>query len=126
TDRLNAPDGMNMLANATSLTLGLLLAPVTLVAGAPVSFAVITVGNLAATATGWYLLFARSLGAHRAAAAIGGGFCGFAPAMISHSNSHWHMTSQWLVPALVWAVLRLARAAEAGAHRRIATSALWL
>ncbi|QSB17492.1 hypothetical protein JQS43_21755 [Natronosporangium hydrolyticum] len=126
TDRLNAPDGMNMLANATSLTLGLLLAPVTLTAGAPVSFAIATIGNLAATAIAWYLLFSRTLGAHRLAAAVAAGFCGFAPAMISHSNSHWHMSSQWLVPAIAWSVIRLTRAAEQRDHRRILTSALWL
>ncbi|MPZ25975.1 MAG: hypothetical protein GEV12_05880 [Micromonosporaceae bacterium] len=126
TDRLNAPDGVNLLANASSLTLGILLAPVTLALGAPVSFALLTIGNLAGTATGWYLLFARTLGARRAAAAVGGGLCGFAPAMISHSNSHWHMTAQWLVPAIAWSVVRLARAAAAGQPRRIATSGLWL
>lgn len=125
-DRLNAPDGMNMLANATSLTLSFLLAPVTLTLGAPVSFAVLTVGNLAATAAAFYLLFARTFGMHRAAAAVGGAFCGFAPAMVSHSNSHWHMTSMWLVPAIVWAVVRMLRAAEAADHRRIVTSGLWL
>lgn len=125
-DRLNAPDGMNMLANATSLTLSLLLSPVTLTLGAPVSFAVLTTGNLAATATAWYLLFSRTLGAHRAVAAAAGALCGFSPAMISHSNSHWHMTAQWLVPALVWAVLRLVRAAEDGDRRRLVTSAVWL
>lgn len=116
TDRLNAPDGVNLLANASSLTLGFLLAPVTLTLGAPVSFAVLTIGNLAGTAVAWYLLFARTLGAHRVAAAVGGGFCGFAPAMVSQSNSHWHLTAQWLVPAIVWSVVRLARAAETAAH----------
>jgi hypothetical protein len=126
TDRLNAPDGINMLANATSLTLGLLLAPITVTLGAPVSFAVLTVGNLAATSIAWYLLFARTLGAHRLVAAAGGAFCGFAPAMISHSNSHWHMTAQWLVPAIVWSVLRLAQAADRADHRRVVTSGLWL
>lgn len=126
TDRLNAPDGVNMLANATSLTLGLLLAPVTVTLGAPVSFALLTIGNLAATAIAWYLLFARTVGVHRLVAAVGGGFCGFAPAMISHSNSHWHMSAQWLVPAIVWAVIRLARAAERSDRRRILTSGLWL
>jgi hypothetical protein len=125
-DRLNPPDGVNMLANATSLTLGFLLAPVTLTLGAPVSFALITVGNLAGTATAWYLLFARTLGVHRAAAAVGGAFCGFAPAMISQSNSHWHMTPQWLVPAIGWSVVRLVRAAEADDLRRVLTSGLWL
>lgn len=125
-DRLNAPDGVNMLVNATSLTLGLLLAPVTLSLGAPVSFAVITVGNLAATAAAWYLLFARTLALRRGAAFAGGALCGFAPAMISHSNSHWHMTAQWLVPVIVWSVIRLVRAAGAGDRRRAVTSGLWL
>ena len=125
-DRLNAPEGVNMLVNATSLTLGVLLAPITLTLGAPASFAVLTVGNLAATAAGWYLLLARTFGLHRAAAAVGGAFCGFAPAMISHSNSHWHMTAQWLVPAIVWSLVRLVRAAEAADRRRVVTSGLWL
>lgn len=126
TDRLNPPDGVNLLANASSLPLGFLLAPITLTLGAPVSFAVLTAGNLAGTATGWYLLFARTAHVHRAAAAVGGAFCGFAPAMVSQSNSHWHIAAQWLVPAIVWSVVRLARAAAAQHHRRIVTSSLWL
>jgi hypothetical protein len=125
TDRLNAPAGINLLANATSLTLGFLFAPITLTLGAPVSFAILTAVNLAGTATAWYLLFARTLTVHRAVAAVGGAFCGFAPAMVSHSNSHWHMAAQWLVPAIVWSVIRLVRAAEDG-DGRILTSGLWL
>ena len=112
TDRLNAPDGINMLSNATTITLGALLSPVTVAFGAPVTFAVALAGNLAATAAGWYLLLARGLGLHRAAAAVGAAVCGFAPAMVSQSNSHLHMTAQWLVPAIVWYVLRMARAAD--------------
>jgi hypothetical protein len=126
TDRLNVPDGVNLLANASSLTLGFLLAPVTLTLGAPVSFAVLTAGSLAGTATAWHLLFARTMHASRAAAAAGGAFCGFAPAMVSQSNSHWHIAAQWLVPAIVWSVVRLARAATAEDLRRVATSGLWL
>jgi hypothetical protein len=126
TDRLNAPAGVNLLANAAAPALGLLLAPVTLTLGAPTSFAVLTIGNLAATGTGWYLLFTRTLGAGRPAAAAGGAFCGFAPAMVSHSNSHWHITAQWLVPAIAWSLVRLARAAAAGRHRRVLSSGLWL
>jgi hypothetical protein len=126
TDRLNVPDGINLVANAASPTLGFLLAPITLTFGAPVSFAVLTIGNLAGTATGWYLLFARTLRLHRAAALVGGALGGFAPALVSHSNSHWHMTSMWLVPAIVWSVVRLTRAAATDDHRRIATSGLWL
>jgi hypothetical protein len=116
TERLNAPDGVNLMANTTVIALGVLFAPVTLAFGAPTTFAILVVGNLAATAIAWYLLFARALRAHRAAAAIGGAFCGFAPGMLSQSNSHLHVTAQWLVPAMIWMVVRLARAADPARH----------
>ena len=108
-DRLNAPDGFNLLANATVIVPGLLLAPITLLFGTGTSFVVLVAGNLAATAIAWYLLFTRTLGVHRAAAAIGAAFCGFAPSMVSQSNSHPHITAQWLVPAIVWCVVHLVR-----------------
>jgi hypothetical protein len=112
TDRLNAPDGVNLMANASIIGLGVLLSPVTVTLGAPVSFALATGLNLALTAVAWYLLFSRTLRAHRAAAAVGAALCGFGPSIISQSNSHPHMTAQWLVPALVWCVVKLARAAD--------------
>jgi hypothetical protein len=106
---LNAPDGINLLSNASMTVLGVILAPVTFTVGAPVSFAVATAGNLAATGIAWYLLLARTLRLHRAGAAIGAAFCAYAPGMISQANGHLHMTSQWLVPVIVWCVVRLAR-----------------
>ncbi|HEX5595854.1 MAG TPA: hypothetical protein VFX61_07535 [Micromonosporaceae bacterium] len=125
-DRLNAPDGVNLLANTSVIALGLLFAPVTLLFGAPVSFALIAAGNLAATAVAWYLLYTRLLGAHRFAAALGAGFCGFAPGMVSQSNAHLHMTAQWLVPVMVWLVVRIVRAADPMNERRLITSAAGL
>lgn len=101
THLLNAPDGVNLMSNASMLTLGVLLAPITFAFGAPVSFAVGLPANLAATAIGWYLLLARYLKLHRAAAATGAAFCAYAPGMIAQSNAHLHMTSQWLVPVIV-------------------------
>jgi hypothetical protein len=109
THLLNAPDGVNLLSNASMLVLGVLLTPVTLAFGAPVSFAVAVTGNLAATGIAWYLLFARTLRLHRAGAAVGAAFTAYAPGMIAQSNAHPHMTSQWLVPLIVWCVIRLAR-----------------
>ncbi|MGC9666752.1 hypothetical protein ACNTMW_09365 [Planosporangium sp. 12N6] len=105
---LNAPDGVNLLSNASMLVLGALLAPVTFLFGAPVSFAVGVAGNLAATGIAWYLLLSRTLRLHRAGAAVGAAFCAYAPGMMSQANAHLHVTSQWLVPVLVWGVLRLA------------------
>ncbi|MFG2047088.1 hypothetical protein ACGFIW_06630 [Micromonospora sp. NPDC048935] len=114
TDRLNAPDGVNLMANTTVIALGVAVAPVTLLLGAPVSFALLAAANLAGTALAWYLLFHRTLRARRLAAALGGGLCGFGPGMVSQTNSHLHMTAQWLVPVIVWLVVRLLRAADPG------------
>jgi hypothetical protein len=109
TDRLNSPDGVNLMSNASHILHGVLMAPVTVMFGAAVSFALLVALNLAATAAGWYLLFARGLRLHRGAAIVGGVFAGFAPGMISQSNSHLHMTAQWLIPPIVWCVIRLTR-----------------
>ncbi|NYF56958.1 hypothetical protein [Micromonospora purpureochromogenes] len=133
TDRLNSPDGVNLMTNTTVIALGVLLAPVTLLFGAPVTFALLAGVNLAGTAVAWYLLFTRTLRAHRLAAALGAGLCGFGPGMVSQSNSHLHMTAQWLVPVIVWLVVRMLRAADPGPaslagpdRRRLVTSALGL
>jgi hypothetical protein len=111
-DRLNAPDGFNMMTNATMIVPGLLLTPVTLLFGAATTFAVLIAGNLAATSIGWYFLYTRTLRARRVSAVVGAAFCGFAPGMVSQSNSHPHMTAQWLVPVLVWCVVRMAQLAD--------------
>ncbi|MFE9203732.1 hypothetical protein [Micromonospora sp. NPDC007230] len=132
TDRLNAPDGVNLMANTTVIALGVLLAPVTWAFGAPVTFALLAAGNLAGTAVAWYLLFTRTLRARRLAAGLGAALCGFGPGMVSQSNGHLHMTAQWLVPVIVWLVIRLLRAADpagrpAGPDRwRLASSAVGL
>ncbi|WFF02948.1 hypothetical protein [Micromonospora sp. WMMD964] len=113
-DRLNAPDGVNLMANTTVIALGIAFAPVTLLLGAPVTFALLAAGNLAGTALAWYLLFHRTLRARRLAAVLGGALCGFGPGMVSQTNSHLHMTAQWLVPVIVWLVVRLLRASDPG------------
>lgn len=132
TGRLNAPDGVNLMTNTTVIALGVLLAPVTLSFGAPVTFALLAMANLAGTAIAWYLLFTRVLRARRLAAALGAALCGFGPGMVSQTNSHLHMTAQWLVPVIVWLVVRMLRAADpAGTadgpdRRRVVSSAVGL
>jgi hypothetical protein len=123
TVRLNSPDGVNLMSNASHILHGILMAPVTVLFGASVSFAVLVSLNLAATAAGWYLLFARGLRRDRLAAMVGGLVAGFAPGMISQSISHLHMSAQWLVPPIVWCVIRLARSHR---PRSILTASLGL
>jgi hypothetical protein len=109
TDRMNAPDGVNLMSNASNILYSITMAPVTALFGVAVTFTVLMAVNLAATATGWYLLLARALGVRRGAALVGGAVAGFAPGMISQSESHIHMTAQWLVPPIVYCVIRLTR-----------------
>jgi hypothetical protein len=104
---LNAPVGVNMMANTAILALSLPLAPVTHFLGGGVSVAIILTLGLAGTAAAWYWLFARHLVSSRRAALIGALWCGFAPTMISHASGHLNFVNQYLVPLIVWQVLRL-------------------
>ena len=105
TYRLNVPDGVNLIANTSSLALTLPMTPVTVLLGPRVSFAALLTVGLAGTAVAWYLVLRRVAG--RPAAALGGAFCGFAPGMISHTAGHVNWVAQFLVPFLVLAAVRL-------------------
>ncbi|WP_127501436.1 hypothetical protein [Actinoplanes solisilvae] len=105
--RLNVPDGVNMMANTSVLALSLPLAPITHWFGAGVSVVLLLTLGLAGTAYAWYWVLSRHLVTSRVAAWIGGLWCGFAPTMISHANGHVNFVSQWVLPFIVWQVLRL-------------------
>ncbi|MEU5945593.1 hypothetical protein ABZ793_08525 [Micromonospora sp. NPDC047465] len=98
---LNAPDGVNLMANTSVLGLGVPLTPVTLLFGSQAAFLVAVVGCLAGTATAWHVLLRRRLVDSRVAAAVGGLFCGFAPGMVAQAGAHLHMAAQFLVPAIL-------------------------
>jgi hypothetical protein len=115
THLLNVPDGVNLAVNTSITVYGYAFAPLTLLAGPSITFAVILTLNLAATAYAWYLFLSRPLALPRPAAAVAGLFCGFAPQMVSHANAHLNWTAQWLVPLLLWRVLKLR---EPGRWRR--------
>jgi hypothetical protein len=105
---LNAPDGVNLMGNAAFLLPGLLLTPLTLLAGAHVTFSAILTANLAATGIAWYFVLSRHLVRHRVAAFLGGAFCAFAPGIVAQTGgSHAHITGQYLVPVILWRVAAL-------------------
>ncbi|WBB52065.1 hypothetical protein [Verrucosispora sp. WMMD573] len=112
----NAPNGVNLMANVGMQLPGLLLSPVTLLFGAPVAYLLLITLNLAGTGYAWYHVLSRHLVDSRAAAFLGGLFCAFAPALVSHSNGHPHITAQWLVPFIVWRVIALCRGGQAVRH----------
>jgi hypothetical protein len=109
TGRMNVPDGVDIAANTNVLGLSLPLAPVTLLLGPDVSFAVLVTLAFALTAYGWYHVFSRNLVDNRLAAGVGGLFCGFAPALVAHANGQPNQVAQFVVPYLVLFALRLDR-----------------
>ncbi|MGC5380756.1 hypothetical protein ACPXB1_19985 [Micromonospora sp. DT68] len=109
TEQFNYPDGVNLMANTAVLALGIPMVPVTLLFGPAVSFVVLVTLGLAGTATAWYLVLSRHVVRTPLAAAAGGWFCGFSPAMLSHASWHPNIISQFLLPFIVWRVLVLTR-----------------
>ena len=106
-DRMNVPDGVNMMANTSVLALSLPMAPLTHWLGVGFSVVLLLTLGLAGTAFAWYWVLSRHLVESRLAAWIGGLWCGFAPAMVTHANGHINFVSQFVVPFIVWQVLRL-------------------
>jgi hypothetical protein len=107
THAMNAPDGMNLAANPQIIGPAAVLTPITFLFGAPVSFALLTTFNLAATAITWRWFLRRHVVRTETAAFVGGLFMGFSPSMISHSLAHPNLAGQWLVPLILAGVLRL-------------------
>jgi hypothetical protein len=107
TDLLNAPFGVNLAVNTSVTVLTVLFAPVTWVFGPTISFLSILTLNLAGAAFAWYAFLGRFVVKHRAAAAVAGMFCGFAPGFISHANGHLNWSAGWIAPVLLWRVLKL-------------------
>ncbi|WP_410820886.1 hypothetical protein [Micromonospora sp. 050-3] len=112
TEQFNYPDGVNLMANTAVLALGIPMVPVTLLFGPAVSFVVLVTLGLAGTAMAWYLMLSRHLVRTPLAAAVGGWFCGFSPAMLSHASWHPNIISQFLLPFIVWRVLVLTRSGK--------------
>ncbi len=107
TPQLNAPSGVNVMANTGLLGLTVPLVPVTALFGAPVAFVVLLTAGVAGTATAWYAMLRRYVTRGRLSAALGGGFAGFAPGMVNHVNSHPNLVCQFLVPLIVFRALTL-------------------
>ncbi|GLW32390.1 DUF2079 domain-containing protein [Actinoplanes regularis] len=104
---LNAPHGVNLATNTSVTVYTVLLTPLTHLAGPQVSFVTVLTLNLAGSAFAWYLFLRRWLVHNALAATVAGLFCGFAPGFISHANGHLNWTSGWIVPVVLWRVLKL-------------------
>ena len=106
-DRMNYPDGVNMMANTSVLAVSLPLTPITLLWGPHVAFNLFLTLALAVTGVSWYLVLSRQFVRSRLAAWIGAMFCTYAPSMVAHAGGHPNIVSQFLVPLIIWRTLEL-------------------
>jgi hypothetical protein len=106
TTSLNAPRGVSLMWNTSLLLPGVLLAPVTLLAGPQVSLTVVLTLGLAGSAASlmWVL---RRWGASLGAAALGGAVYGFSPALINSGLGHYHLVFAVLPPLIIDRALRI-------------------
>ena len=112
TPQMNAPNGVNLMANTGLLGLTVPLVPVTLLFGPAVAFTIMLTGGLAATAWAWYHVLSRHIVGYWPAALVGGLFAGFAPGMISHVNGHPDLVNQFLIPFIIWRAISLRTARD--------------
>jgi len=118
TAAMNPPQGVSLMWNTSLLLPGVLLAPVTLLAGPQVTLTtVLTLGFAGSAAALFWVL--RRWGASTVAAALGGAVYGFSPALLNSGIGHYHLQFAVLPPLIIDALLRLlagrGRAAFSGA-----------
>ncbi|MEV0947149.1 glycosyl transferase [Rhodococcus sp. NPDC049939] len=111
-DLQNYPLGVNLMSNTAMFGVSIPLAPVTLLFGPGVTFTFVLALGLSGTAAAWYWVFSRHVVSSRFAAAVGGGLCGFAPALISHANGHPNFVALFLLPFIALTVVRLGTGAR--------------
>ena len=106
TTAMGAPRGVNLMWNTSVLLPGILLAPVTLLAGPQVSLTIMLTLGLAGSAASLFWVL-RRWGACTGAAALGGAVYGFAPALVNAGIGHYHLVLAVLPPLMIDALLRI-------------------
>ena len=103
---MNAPRGINLMWNTSFLFPGVVLAPVTVLAGAQTSLTImLTLGMAGSAASLFWVL--RRWGASILAAALGGAVYGFSPAIVNSGIGHYHLQFAVLPPLIIDALLRI-------------------
>jgi hypothetical protein len=106
TSAMNAPHSINLMWNTSLLLPGVVMTPVTLLAGPQVSLNILLFIGLAGSAASMYFVL-RRWGASIVPASLGGGLYGFSPAMIGSGIGHYHLVLAMLPPLMIDALLRI-------------------
>jgi hypothetical protein len=107
TTAVNAPQGINAMWNTSLLIPGMLLTPVTLLAGPVVSLTVLLTLGFAGSAASMFIVL-RRWDVSIAPAAIGGALYAFSPALMVASQDHYHLQFAVLPPLIIDAAIRVA------------------
>ena len=106
TTTLNAPRGVNLMWNTPILLPGIVLSPVTLLAGPQVSLTLVLTLGIAGSAASLFFVL-RRWGGSLAAAALGGAVYGFSPAVLNSGIGHYNLMLAVLPPLIIDALLRI-------------------
>src|SRR5580698_155859 len=118
TTGMNAPQGISIMWNTAMPLPGVLLAPLTLLAGPQTSLTVLMTLGFAGSAVSMFAVL-RRWDVGTAAAGLAGLVYGFSPALIQSSAGHYDLQFAVLPPLIIDAALRLATG-RCGAGRRAA------
>ena len=125
TAAMNAPQGINLMWNTPMLLPGVLLAPLTLLAGPQASITVLMTLGFAGSALALFGVL-RRWGASVPGAAAGGLVYGFSPALIQSAQGHYDLQFAVLPPLVVDAVLQLATGRCGTGRRPALRCGCWL
>jgi len=118
TTGMNAPQGISIMWNTAMPLPGVLLAPLTLLAGPQTSLTVLMTLGFAGSAVSMFVVL-RRWDVGTAAAGLGGLVYGFSPALIQSSLGHYDLQFAVLPPLIIDAALRLVTG-RCGTGRRAA------
>ena len=106
TTAMNAPYGVNLMWNTSFLLPGIVLAPVTLLAGPQTSLTLTLTAGFAGSAATLFLVL-RRWGASIWPAALGGALYGFSPALVHAGSGGYQLQFAVLPPLIIDALLRI-------------------
>jgi hypothetical protein len=122
---MNAPQGINLMWNTPMLLPGVVLAPLTLLAGPQASITVLLTLGFAGSALAMFFVL-RRWGASGRAAAAGGLVYGFSPALIQSAQGHYDLQFAVFPALIVDAAVRLATGRGGTGRRPAVRCGAWL
>ena len=125
TTGMNAPTGINLMWNTPSLLPGVLLAPVTLLAGPQTTLTILATAGFFGSATAMFWVL-RRWDVSIPAASLAGAVYGFSPALLQTARSHYDLELAILPPLIVSACARLAVGPRVPAYQPAWAPVRWL